>query len=106
MTVDAKISGFLDRCGDGPFLQNQAHWVKTYGRGRVCAHTGCHTRLSAYNPGDYCGLHQPAADCSHYLGYRVLVCQVCGETALMGKGHRDRISLRCGRCGAPRKETP
>jgi hypothetical protein len=29
----------------------------TFGRGRVCAHDGCGTRLSTYNPLPVCALH-------------------------------------------------
>jgi hypothetical protein len=32
---------------------------RTYGQGRVCHHPGCDTRLSVYNDGDYCYLHEP-----------------------------------------------
>jgi len=31
--------------------------ARTYGAGRVCAHEGCTTRLSAYNPSSICALH-------------------------------------------------
>ena len=29
----------------------------TYGRGRVCVAAGCRARLSLYNPGERCSLH-------------------------------------------------
>lgn len=31
---------------------------KTYPKGRVCAQPGCDTRLSMYNPEEYCALHE------------------------------------------------
>jgi hypothetical protein len=34
----------------------------TYGSDRVCAHPGCGTRLSAYNPTAFCGLHSTNDD--------------------------------------------
>lgn len=35
--------------------------VRTYGDGRVCAAPGCLTRLSRYNPAEYCAVHARAA---------------------------------------------
>ncbi|HEX7168161.1 MAG TPA: hypothetical protein VF230_14375 [Acidimicrobiales bacterium] len=32
---------------------------KNFGKGRVCGEDGCGTRLSLYNPGKYCSLHEP-----------------------------------------------
>ena len=32
---------------------------KLYGPGRVCAATGCETKLSVYNKWDYCWQHEP-----------------------------------------------
>ena len=33
--------------------------VAVFGRGRVCAASGCETRLSQYNPSAYCVIHEP-----------------------------------------------
>ncbi|MDY7105223.1 MAG: hypothetical protein S0880_28895 [Actinomycetota bacterium] len=30
-----------------------------YGKGRVCSEDGCEARLSIYNDGDFCSLHEP-----------------------------------------------
>jgi hypothetical protein len=32
---------------------------RDFGAGRVCAHSGCVTKLSRYNRRDYCYLHAP-----------------------------------------------
>jgi hypothetical protein len=34
---------------------------RCYPAGRICAYEGCTTRLSVYNHGDYCGVHEPVA---------------------------------------------
>ncbi|MEI6726376.1 MAG: hypothetical protein WCN81_09160 [Actinomycetes bacterium] len=38
-------------------LGRAADRVADYGRGRVCEHPGCVTRLSIYNPEPCCALH-------------------------------------------------
>jgi hypothetical protein len=32
--------------------------VRSFGKARVCAAEGCETKLSRYNPDDYCSLHR------------------------------------------------
>jgi hypothetical protein len=32
---------------------------RRFASGRICAHGGCRTRLSIYNDGRYCALHEP-----------------------------------------------
>lgn len=34
--------------------------IDSYGHGRVCEAGGCTTKLSRYNPGSTCGLHDAA----------------------------------------------
>ncbi|GAC1531362.1 MAG: hypothetical protein NVS3B12_07270 [Acidimicrobiales bacterium] len=34
---------------------------KVFGDNRTCPEEGCNTRLSRYNPGRYCVLHEPMA---------------------------------------------
>ena len=34
---------------------------KAYAKGRTCKEAGCKARLSMYNPGKYCALHEPMA---------------------------------------------
>ena len=54
---------------------------------RVCAEPGCHTRLSVYNHGRYCGLHEPY----EFVG-RAKVCNRCGQAKPADDEHwtRDR----------------
>lgn len=35
----------------------QVNPVRTHGKGRVCRDPGCGTKLSIYNPKDFCSLH-------------------------------------------------
>ena len=32
--------------------------VRSFGKARVCAAEGCETKLSRYNPDDYCSVHR------------------------------------------------
>jgi hypothetical protein len=32
--------------------------VRSFGRSRICAAEGCQTRLSRYNPDEYCSVHR------------------------------------------------
>jgi hypothetical protein len=34
---------------------------RTFGAGRVCKEEGCDVRLSQYNSGSFCSLHEPMA---------------------------------------------
>ena len=34
---------------------------RSFGKGRVCTHPECGTKLSLYNPGKYCYQHEPMA---------------------------------------------
>ncbi len=34
---------------------------KSFGTGRLCRESGCETKLSMYNNGKYCYLHEPMA---------------------------------------------
>jgi hypothetical protein len=40
---------------------SQANVVRSHPRGRVCAHEGCTTILSIYNPSKYCAAHPKQA---------------------------------------------
>lgn len=51
MSEAAVIGSPLGTGGDRP--------SKSFGKGRVCVEAGCKTRLSRYNPGKYCSLHEP-----------------------------------------------
>ena len=43
----------------GMFFKGHGRPSRTFGRNRVCGEGECETRLSIYNEGDYCYLHQP-----------------------------------------------
>lgn len=71
--------------------------VETYGEGRVCAHPGCATVLSKYNPDPVCGAHQGEPDW-RYLGHSFAVCESCGAVYQLRRrtgGLRQRL---CGKC--------
>jgi hypothetical protein len=34
---------------------------RAFAKGRTCLEEGCEARLSMYNPGKYCSLHEPMA---------------------------------------------
>ena len=77
-------------CPTGKFgrpstLAEPTQRVKTYREGRVCAHEGCGTHLSRYNPYDYCGLHEDEQWDS--------LLQECTEEGMWD----------CPQCGKPRK---
>jgi hypothetical protein len=45
----------------GSWFTGYSRPTRTFAQGRVCAESGCGTRLSIYNDGDYCYLHEPLA---------------------------------------------
>jgi hypothetical protein len=46
-----------DEAIGGPIIGAEPHHVKTFPRDRVCEHEGCSTRLSMYNRGSLCVVH-------------------------------------------------
>jgi len=46
-----------DEAIGGQIVGGDSHRVRVFPGGRVCAHDGCSTRLSVYNRGDVCALH-------------------------------------------------
>lgn len=56
--------------------------VRFYDRGRVCAHPGCATILSVYNPAKYCSTHLEEARSGQRRGVsrsvREVACEQCG----------------------------
>jgi hypothetical protein len=41
-----------------PIRPSSAPAVRSFGEDRTCTASGCHTRLSRYNPDDYCFVHR------------------------------------------------
>jgi hypothetical protein len=42
-----------------PFGTQSDRPSRSFGKDRVCPEPGCGTRLSSYNPGKFCSLHEP-----------------------------------------------
>lgn len=68
-------------------------------RGRICAHDGCDTILSIYNPAKYCSAHVTAALDRPRRGSlqreRRTACEHCGEEFETRHLHRRYCSDRC-----------
>jgi len=45
----------------GHTLSGSERPSKSFGTGRTCRESGCNTKLSMYNNGKYCYLHEPMA---------------------------------------------
>jgi len=70
-------------------------------QGRVCAAPGCETRLSVYNLGRYCGVHEDREE----PPVPERVCTACGETHPLTADYWRRdvhnpegFKARCKRC--------
>lgn len=78
---------------------SQTHRVRVYERGRTCAHEGCDTTLSIYNPSAYCGAHAELARSKRRRGelhpMREVACEHCGATFETQNAHRRYCSDRC-----------
>ena len=48
-----------ERAVGGTTLTGNDRPSRSFGRGRVCQEPECGTRLSMYNNGDYCYVHEP-----------------------------------------------
>jgi len=75
-------------------LVGEHHWVKTYPAGRVCAHAGCNTKLSRYNPEAVCGAHHVPDASLRFNGYHFHQCPGCGAVI---RGHHEH----CHDCRPP-----
>jgi len=64
--------------------------------GRICTQAGCETRLSIYNPEDFCALHADTADDLVPAGF--CRCGKCGRVLEWTPQffHRDSTSRRSG----------
>ena len=57
MQTHMPIQQLDDEAIGGPIIDAEHHRVKAYPRDRVCEYEGCPTRLSVYNHGPLCGVH-------------------------------------------------
>ena len=68
-------------------------------RGRVCAHEGCDTVLSIYNPSKYCSAHASEGPGRRHRRAlqpaRRVFCGNCGEEFETKNMHRKYCSDRC-----------
>ena len=68
-------------------------------RGRICAHDGCDTILSIYNPGKFCSAHVSEARTRRHREspqpLRQVACDHCGEEFETRNAHRRFCSDRC-----------
>lgn len=109
------MSTVMRGLGADDFLAYEVDRPKTYPRGRRCAHEGCATVLSVYNPDEFCGAHLPEPDPLEYHGYRFKHCLDCGEIIRARatyckrceSKHRDKSGLlrKCRYCGQELPET-
>lgn len=78
---------------------SKTHRVRAYERGRICAHEGCDTVLSVYNPSAYCGAHAELARSKRRRGelhpLREVACEHCGAAFETQNTHRRYCSDRC-----------
>jgi hypothetical protein len=72
--------------------------VHVYKRGRTCAHDGCATILSIYNPAKYCAAHLQEAAARRRraaLAVREVPCENCGTPFMTANPRRRYCSDRC-----------
>ena len=73
--------------------------VSVKARGRVCAHEGCDTILSIYNPATYCSAHASEGFSRRRRAgtraAREVVCEHCGHEFETRNQHRKYCSDRC-----------
>ena len=77
---------------------SQTDRVRVYKRGRTCAHEGCATILSVYNPARYCSAHLQefqARRRRRALTVREVPCENCGTRFATANPRRRYCSDRC-----------
>jgi hypothetical protein len=77
---------------------SQTDRVRIHERGRICAHAGCDTILSIYNPTKYCTAHvSEAAGARRRMthGPRATACEACGLVFETRNERRRFCSDRC-----------
>ena len=98
-------------------LIDEEHWVRSYGKGRICTEDGCTTILSMYNPESRCELHK-LVDTSRVAPTGFRRCVDCGEVlpadeenfattnTTRGEKHWRNIRHVCRLCWAARRTDP
>jgi len=96
------VSSVIRACLNGGVERAASESVTVYERGRVCARSGCSTRLSVYNPSDYCAAHaalatpRPRIHQSHGpLSERRCASETCNEVFVSGNPKRLYCCQRC-----------
>ena len=77
---------------------SQTDRVRAHRRGRICAHEGCETILSIYNPAKLCAVHAEAQSRRRRGRARPVqevACEQCGLTFEGANPHRRYCSDRC-----------
>ena len=78
---------------------SQANAVRSHRRGRICAHEGCKTILSIYNPAEFCAAHMNQAQNRHGRvaehPMKEAACKNCGSIFATDNPHRRYCSDRC-----------
>jgi endogenous inhibitor of DNA gyrase (YacG/DUF329 family) len=71
--------------------------IRAHGRGRVCAHEGCETILSVYNPARFCAVHlkAEAGRRGQTRTRRAVACEQCGLLFETPNPQRRYCSDRC-----------
>jgi predicted nucleic acid-binding Zn ribbon protein len=76
---------------------SRANVVRAHQRGRICAHEGCATILSIYNPSKYCSAHtqQTQRRRGEIRPILEVACANCGAPFQTGNPKRKFCSDRC-----------
>ena len=76
---------------------SQTERVRVYRRGRTCAHDGCATILSIYNPAKYCSAHlqELQARRRRTRTVREVPCENCGAPFATANRRRRYCCDRC-----------
>jgi endogenous inhibitor of DNA gyrase (YacG/DUF329 family) len=94
-SMSTRITGTLNPWGPA----SRADRVRSYRGGRICAHAGCGTILSIYNPSKYCTVHASLGTGGRRRGMpspiREVACQQCGTVFETSNRARRFCSDRC-----------
>lgn len=93
--MTTRITGTLNPWGPA----SHTNRVRSYQRGRICAHVECDTILSIYNPSKYCTVHAGLAASGRRRGMprpiREVACEQCGTVFETSNQARKFCSDRC-----------